>query len=192
MRRKNINMFNLKEKYQKEVIPEMMKKFGYKNKMAVPKIKKVVINSGFGKMISGKTADEHKKIQENILNDLTLITGQRAIFTKAKKSIASFKIRQGMLIGSMVTLRKKKMFDFLDRLIHIVIPRTRDFQGFKLKSFDKTGNLTIAVKEHIVFPEIMPEKTKFIFGLEVIVNTTAKNKEEGIELLKLLGFPIKI
>ena len=184
-------MIYLKEKYQKEVVPEMMKKFGYKNRMAVPKIEKVVLNTGFGKLISGKTSNEQKKIQEAILNDLTLIAGQRAVLTKAKKSIAGFKIRQGMLVGTAVTLRKKRMFDFLNRFIHIIIPRTRDFQGIELKSIDKTGNLTIAVKEHIVFPEIMPEKVRFIFGLEVTVVTTAKSKEQGLELLKLMGFPLK-
>lgn len=184
-------MLYLKEKYQKEVIPEMIKKLGYKNKMAVPKIEKVVLNTGFGKMISGKTSNEQKKIQEAILNDLTMIAGQRAVLTKAKKSIASFKIREGMVVGIAVTLREKKMFDFLDRFIHIVFPRTRDFQGIQQKSIDKTGNLTIAIKEHIVFPEIMPEKISFIFSLEITVVTTGKNKEEGLELLRLLGFPIK-
>jgi large subunit ribosomal protein L5 len=184
-------MLKLQEKYQKEVVPKMMEKFGYKNKMAVPKIEKVIINTGFGKIISGKSSDEQKKIQEAVLNDLTLIAGQKPILSKAKKSIAAFKIRQGMLIGAMVSLRKKKMFDFLDRLIHIVFPRTRDFQGIQSKFFDKRGNLTIGIKEHIVFPEIMPEKVKSIFGLEVTIVTTAKDKEKGKELLKLLGFPIK-
>ena len=184
-------MLKLQEKYQKETIPQMMKKFGYKNKMAVPKIEKVVINSGFGKIIGGKSSDEHKKVQEAILNDLALITSQKAILTKAKKSIASFKIREGMLIGAAVTLRQKRMFDFLDRFIHIVLPRTRDFQGIKSESFDKRGNLTVAIKEHIVFPEIMPEKIRFIFGLEITIATTAQKREEGIELLRLLGFPIR-
>jgi len=184
-------MIKLKEKYIKEVVPIMIVSFGYKNSMAVPKVEKVIINTSFGKIVSGKTSDEQKKIQEAILNDLILITGQKAIFTKAKKSISTFKTREGMVIGAMVTLRRKKMFDFLDKLIHIIFPRTRDFQGIKIKSFDKTGNLTIGIKEHIVFPEVMPEKIRFIFGLEVIIKTTAKNKEEGLELLKLLGFPIK-
>lgn len=184
-------MLKLKEKYQKEVIPAMKEKFGYRNQMAVPKIEKVVINSGFGKMISGASSDLQKKTQEAISADLVLITGQKTILTKAKKSIASFKIRQGMFVGATVTLRKKRMFDFLERLIHIVFPRTRDFQGIKLSSFDRNGNLSVAIREQIVFPEIMPEKTKFIFGLEVTIKTTAKTKEEGIELLRLLGFPLK-
>ncbi len=184
-------MIHLSEKYKKEVIPEMMKKFGYKNAMAVPKIEKVVINTGFGRMVSEKTADERKKTQEAVLSDLTLIAGQRAILTKAKKSIAGFKLREGMPVGAMVILRRKKISDFLERLIHVVLPRTRDFRGLETKSIDKTGNLTVAVKEHIVFPEILPEKVKFIFGLEITIVTTAKNREKGIELLRLLGFPIK-
>ena len=181
----------LAEKYKSEVIPEMMKKFGYKNKMAVPKIDKVVVNTGFGRQISDKTTEEQKKIVDSILEDLTFICGQKAIKTSAKKSIASFKIRQGMPVGAMVTLRGKKMTDFLERLIHVVLPRTRDFRGIERKSVDKEGNLTIAIKEQIAFPEILPERAKSIFGLEVTIVTTAKKREEGLELLKLLGFPIK-
>ncbi|PIP25102.1 MAG: 50S ribosomal protein L5 [Candidatus Nealsonbacteria bacterium CG23_combo_of_CG06-09_8_20_14_all_36_12] len=184
-------MLQLKDKFEKEVIPAMMDKFGYKNKMAVPKIEKVIINTGFGKEISGKTSDEQKKISESILNDLSLIAGQRPILTKAKKSISSFKIRKGLPIGAKVTLRGKKMDDFLMRLIHIALPRSRDFRGINPKSLDKKGNLTMGIKEHICFPEILPEKIKNIFGLEVTVTTTAKTREEGLELLKLLGFPIK-
>jgi large subunit ribosomal protein L5 len=185
-------MLRLKEKYQKEVIPQMMKKFGYKSAMAVPKIEKVVINTGFGKLVVGKTSDEQKKIRESILNDLALICGQRPILTEAKKAISAFKIRRGMFLGARVTLRKKRMFDFLERLIHIALPRSRDFRGIDTKSFDKKGNLTIGIKEHIVFPEVSPEKIKQIFGFEVTVVTTAKTREEGIELLKLMGFPIKL
>ena len=184
-------MLRLKEKYLKEVIPAMMEKFSYKNKMAAPKIEKVVVNTGFGKLISGKTAEEQKKIQDAILNDLTLITGQRPILTRAKKSIASFKIREGMPIGAAITLRGKMMYDFLERLIHIGLPRSRDFRGIEQKSFDKKGNLTLAIQEQITFSEVSPEKTKNIFGLEITMVTTAKNREEGVELLKLLGFPIK-
>ena len=183
---------NLLEKYKKEVISKMMEKFGYKNEMAVPKIEKVMINTGFGRIVSGKTSDEQKKISEAILNDLILISGQRAILTKAKKAISSFKIREGQLIGAMVTLRGKRMYDFLERLIHIALPRSRDFRGIDQKSFDKQGNLTIGIKEHICFPEISPEQVKNIFGLEVTVVTNAKSKEEGLELLRLIGFPIKI
>ena len=181
----------LKDKFEKEVIPEMMKKFGYKNKMAVPKIEKVVVNTGFGRLVAGKTSEEQKKIRDAILEDLALLSGQRPILTRAKKSISSFKIRKGMAIGAQVTLRGKRMNDFLERLIHIALPRSRDFRGIERKSVDREGNLTIGIKEHIAFPEILPEKAKTIFGLEITVVTTVKNREEGLELLKLLGFPIK-
>jgi len=181
----------LKEKYRKEVIPAMMKKFGYKNVMVVPKIEKVVVNTGFGRMIINKTLDEQKKAYQLIFDDLALICAQRPILTKAKKSISGFKLREGMSIGAKVTLRGRKMNDFLERVIHIALPRFRDFRGIDLKSFDKKGNLTIAIKEHIVFPEVSSEKAKNIFGFEITVVTTAKNKEESIELLRLFGFPIK-
>jgi len=184
-------MLRLQDKYKKDVIPAMMEKFNYKSKMAVPKIEKVVINTSFARLVVGKTSDEQKKIQEAILNDLVLISGQKPILTRAKKSIAAFKVREGMPLGAKVTLREKRMFDFLERLIHIALPRSRDFRGIDQKSFDKKGNLTIGIKEHIVFSEISPEKVKNIIGLEVIVATTAKESEEGMELLKLMGFPIK-
>jgi large subunit ribosomal protein L5 len=181
----------LLEKYKKEVIPAMMEKFGYKNTMAVPRIEKAIINSGFGKMVTEKTTDEQKKICDAILNDLSLITGQRPNLTRAKKSIAGFKIREGLAIGARVTLRGKRMLDFLERLINIGLPRSRDFRGIDKKSIDKKGDLTIGIKEHICFPEVSPEKVKNIFGFEVTVVLTAETKEEGLELLKLLGFPIK-
>ncbi len=184
-------MMRLKEKYQKEVVPEMMQKFGYKNTMAVPKIEKVVINTGFGRLVAGKTTDEQKKIQQAILNDLALLAGQKPILTKAKKAISGFKTREGMPIGAMVTLRKKRMNDFLERLIYIVLPRSRDFQGIDPKAISLEGNLSIGIKEHIAFPEILPERAKNIFGLEITVVANAKTKERGIGLLKLLGFPIK-
>ena len=186
-----IIMLTLKEKYTKEVIPAMMKKFGYKNVMVVPKIEKVVVNTGFGRMIINKTSDEQKKAYKLIFDDLASICAQKPILTKAKKSISGFKLREGMSIGAKVTLRGRKMNDFLERVIHIALPRFRDFRGIDLKSFDKEGNLTIAIKEHIVFPEVSSEKAKNIFGFEITVVTTAKNKEESIELLRLLGFPIK-
>ena len=180
----------LKEKYQKEVVPKMMEKFSYKNIMVVPKISKIVCNIGFGKQVVGKTGEEQKKITEAILNDLSFICGQKAIGTRAKKSIASFKTRKGMLIGAKATLRGKKAYDFLERLINIALPRSRDFRGIEQKSIDK-GNLTLAIKEHIAFPEISPEKVKQIFSFEITVVTTAEDKEQGMALLKLLGFPIK-
>jgi len=181
----------LAEKFNTEAVPGMIKKFGYKSRMAVPKIEKVVVNTGFGKQIAGKTTDEQKKISDSILGDLTVICGQRGVKTLAKKSIASFKVREKMPLGAKVTLRGKKMVDFLERLIHLVLPRTRDFKGIDPKSVDKKGNLTLAVKEHIAFPEILPERAKSIFGLEITVATSAKNKEEGLELFRLLGFPMR-
>lgn len=184
-------MLRLQELYKKKIIPAMKKKFGYKNAMAVPKIEKVIINTGFGKLITGKSSEEQKKVFDNILNDLSLIAGQRAVITKAKKSIAGFKLRQGMAVGAKVTLRKRKMYNFLDRLIHIALPRSRDFRGIDPKSIDKRGNLTIGLKEQISFPEILPEKTRFIFSFEITVTTTAKTTEQGLEFLKLIGFPIK-
>lgn len=184
-------IIRIKERYQKEAVPAMKEKFGYKSVMAVPKIEKAVINTGFGRMVADKTSEERKKILAAILEDLALIAGQQPIATKAKKSIASFKIREGLKIGAKVTLRSKKMYDFLERLINITLPRSRDFRGIDHKSVDGSGNLNIAVKEHIAFPEVSPEKTKFLFGLEVTVVTTAKTKEEGLELFRLLGFPIK-
>lgn len=185
-------MLRLAEKYKKEVIPAMREKFGYKNPMAVPKIKKVIVNAGFGRMVTDKTSKEAEKIQKYIFDNLALITGQKPQRREAKKSISSFKLRKGMIVGARVSLGGKRMYDFLERLIWLVLPRTRDFKGLAPKTFDKEGNLTIGFKEYTPFPEIIPEKEKGIFGLEITVVTTAKNKEEGIELLKLLGFPIKV
>jgi large subunit ribosomal protein L5 len=184
-------MNTLKEKYNKEVISKMKEKFGYKSSMAVPKITKAVVNVGFGKQVSGKSPDEQRKIHAYVVEDIGEICGQKPVLTKSKGSIASFKTRKGMFLGAKATLRGEKMDSFLRRLIDVALPRTRDFQGLNPNSVDKSGNLTIGIKEHICFPEISPEQVKAIFGLEVIVNTTAKTKEEGLELLKLLGFPIK-
>jgi len=184
-------MTRLKEQYEKEVIPRMMEKLGYKNKMAVPSIEKVVVNTGFGKLISGKTAEEQKITIEPILEDLSLICGQKPITKKAKKSIAGFKLREGFPVGAAVTLRSKMMYDFLERLIRVALPRSRDFRGIDQKSLDRNGNLTIGIREHIAFPEILPERAKAIFGLEITIVTNAKSREEGTELLRLLGFPIK-
>ena len=169
----------------------MMEKFGYKNPMAVPRIKKAVINTSFGKLVSGKTSEEQKKVYSPILDDLTSICGQKAVLTRAKKSIAGFKVRQGMPLGAIVTLRGGKMYDFLERLINIALPCSRDFQGINPKSFDKRGNLSLAIRESIVFPEVSPEKVKTIFGIEITITTNAKSKEEGINFLKTMGFPIK-
>lgn len=184
-------MIRLKEKYTKEIVPAMKEKFGYKNNMAVPRIEKVVVNSGYGRLVVGKTGEEQKKIVNGIISDLTEICGQKAVPTKAKKAISSFKTRKGMVIGARVTLRGQRMYDFLERLINMALPRSRDFQGIDPKSVDERGNLTIAVKEHIAFPEISPEKSRFIFGFEVVIATTAKKPEEGLELFKLMGIPFK-
>jgi len=183
-------MLSLKEKYQKEAVPQMMAKFGYKNVMAVPEIKKVVVNTGCGRLVAGRTSEEQKKIIDFILEDISVICGQKAVKTYAKKAISSFKIRQGMPIGVKVNLKGKKMTDFLERLIHLTLPRTRDFKGIPSQSVDQQGNLTIAIKEHIAFPEILPEKVKNIFGLEITVVSTAKSKEEALALFRFLGFPI--
>lgn len=185
-------MEKLKEKYKKEAVPAMIKKFGYKNPMAVPSIKKVVINSSFGKEVAQKSSSEREKIQNIAVQDIALISGQKPKIIKAKKSIAGFKLRQGLEIAAMVTLRKTKMWDFLERFIYLSLPRSRDFKGILPKSIDKKGNLNIGFKEHISFPEIFTEKEKTIFGLEITIVTNAKSKEEGLELYKLLGFPMKI
>ena len=191
MQTSNLNMESLKEKYKKEVVPAMMKKFGYKSSMAVPSIKKVVLNSSIGKDIVGKTATEREKEQKLITQDLSIIAGQKTNLVKSRKSIAGFKLREGLEIAAVVTLRKNRMWDLLERLIYLSLPRSRDFKGLETKSIDKNGNLSIGFKEHIFFPEIFTEKEKTIFGFEITVVTNAKSKEEGLELYKLLGFPMK-
>jgi len=184
-------MMNLAEKYNKEVIKKMKEKFGYNNNFAVPKIKKVVVNTSFGRLTSDLSKSETEKVYKPIIEDLALISGQRPVITKAKKSISSFKLRQGMPVGAKVTLRGKKMNDLLDRLIHIVLPRTRDFAGLEPKTVDREGNLTIGIKEQIVFPEVSAENVRKIFGLEITTVTNAKTREEALELFRSLGFPIK-
>jgi large subunit ribosomal protein L5 len=173
------------EKYKKEVIPTMKEKFGYQNDLAVPRITKVAVNTGIGKAL------KDEKMQETISKDLAMITGQKPVPCLAKGAISGFKIRKGMKVGLKTILRGKKMYEFLDRLVGVTIPRIRDFRGLPEKSIDKEGNLTIGIKEHIVFPEIAHEDVRLIFGLEVTVVTNAKNRNEALELFKLLGFPIK-
>jgi large subunit ribosomal protein L5 len=184
-------MTELKKKYEKEVIKGMQEKFKYKNRMAVPKIIKVVINTGFGRIVSAKTKDEQKRFNEYINENLSLLSGQKPVLTQARKSISSFKLREGNVIGAKVTLRGKKMYNFLEKLINIVLPRVRDFRGISFKTIDNSGNMNIGIKEHIVFPEISPEKSPIILGLEITIVTNAKSKEEGSELFKLLDFPMK-
>ena len=183
---------DVKEKYIKEAVPKMMQLFGYKNKMAVPRILKVALNSGFGKLIVGKGGDEEKKIIEEATQALTLISGQKAALTIAKKSIAGFKLRKGSPQGVRVTLRGPLMHDFLERLLCIVLPRTRDFRGLDSSLVDTKGSFTIGMKEHTFFPEVPVEKVRTSLGLEVTVVTSAKTKKEGLELLKLIGFPFKV
>lgn len=185
-------MQGLQETYLKKVIPLMMEKFGYKNRMAVPRIEKVVVNVGFGKLMVAHSGEEQKKIREAIFQDLKLICGQAPVFTRAKKSISGFKLRKGMIIGAKVTLRRRRMYDFLERLIGVALPRSRDFRGLDPKSVDQSGNLTIPITEQVVFPEVSAEHIRQIFGFEVTVVTTARTREEGLELLRGMGFPIKI
>lgn len=163
----------------------MAEKFGYKNSMAVPRVLKVVVNAGIGKFIK-----ESDKVEE-IINGIGEITGQKPVKTKARKAISGFKIRQGLEIGVKVTLRGKRMWQFIERLVNVALPRTKDFQGIEEKSVDKKGNLNIGIREHTIFPEISAEKVKNIFSFQVTVVTNAKSRDEGRELFKLLGFPIK-
>lgn len=182
---------NLQEKYNKVVAPAMMEKFGYKSVMAVPKIKKITVNIGFGKAVSGKGADETRKTHGVFTDDLKMITGQKPVLTKAKQAISGFKTRKGMTVGAMVTLRGKRMYDFLERLISIALPRSRDFQGIDAKSLDKKGNLSMGIREQIIFPEVSSENFRNIFGFEITISIDKSDKEKSFELLKLLGFPIK-
>ncbi len=175
----------LKDKYYKEIVPQLKEKFGYKNVFEVPHLEKVVINVGFGRHA------KEKEYIESIENTLMRISGQKPILTKARKSISSFKIRQGMIIGAAVTLRKERMFDFLEKLINVTFPRVRDFRGISEKSVDKSGNLSIGFKEHLPFPEVKSDEVDKIHGLSVCISTTAKNREEGLELFRLMGFPFK-
>lgn len=174
----------LRKTYEEKAIPYLEKEFGYKNKFEVPRIEKIVVNVGVGRY-----PDE--KQREAIQAALAAITGQKPVPRKAKKSIASFKTRQGQIIGYSVTLRGRRMYDFLSRFISVTLPRTRDFKGISPASFDGRGNLTVGVKEHIVFPEMIGEDVRFLFGLEVTITTSAKNSREGEALLRHLGFPIQ-
>lgn len=178
-------MNRLREFYETEVVESMTKKFSYKNKLSVPKIEKVVINMGLGE------AKENAKIIENALNDISIITGQKGIVTRAKKSIAAFKLRQGMPIGCKVTLRGEKMYSFVDRLINVALPRVRDFRGVNAESFDGRGNYSLGIKEQLIFPEIKYDKIDKIRGMDIVFVTTAKTDEEARELLALYGMPFR-
>jgi len=179
------SMSRLKEKYVQEIIPELTKEFGYTNIMQVPRLEKVVINMGLGEAI------QNIKILDSASEELALVAGQKPVITKAKKSIASFKLRQGMPIGCMVTLRKEKMYEFLDRLMNIALPRVRDFKGIPAKGFDGRGNYSLGIKEQLIFPEINYDKVDKIKGLNISIVTSAKTDEEGKALLRQLGMPFR-
>lgn len=173
----------LKEKYLSEVRPALMKKFGYKNPMQVPKVDKVVINMGVG------DATQNSKLLDAAVNDLTVIAGQRPVITRARRSIAAFKVRAGVPIGCKVTIRGDRMYEFLDRLINVALPRVRDFRGVSADSFDGRGNYNLGLREQLIFPEIDYDKVEKVRGMDICVTTTAKSDEEARELLKLLGVP---
>jgi large subunit ribosomal protein L5 len=175
----------LKEKYQKEAVPTLMKEFGYKSVMAVPRLVKVVLNMGLGEAIY------NIKILDKGAEELTLIAGQKAVITKAKRSIAGFKLREGMPIGVTVTLRHSKMFEFLDKLFNVALPRVKDFRGIPEKIFDGRGNCTLGVKEQIIFPEIDYDKIEKLRGLNISIVTTAQSDQEGLFLLRELGLPFR-
>lgn len=176
-------MSRLQETYKKDIVPAMTKKFGYKNVMQVPKLDKIVINMGVGE------AKENAKVLETAVKDLETITGQKAIVTKAKKSVANFKLREGMAIGCKVTLRGERMYEFADRLINLALPRVRDFRGVKSDSFDGRGNYAMGVKEQLIFPEIEYDKIDKVRGMDIIFVTTAKTDEEARELLAQFNMP---
>lgn len=183
-------MTDIRTRYKKEAVKAMMDQFGYRNALQVPRITKVVINAGIGRLMV-HTPQAEEKILPTLISDLALITSQKPALTRARKSISSFKLRQGQVVGLKVTLRGVRMNDFLDRLIHIAIPRIRDFRGISAKSFDDRGNLTIGIREYTVFPEVAVENVRAIIPLEVTVVTTAKKAEEAKALFKFLGFPIE-
>ena len=179
------NTPNLKKLYQAEVAPALMQKFGYKSTMQIPRIEKVVVNVGCGE------ARENAKVLENVVGDLAKITGQKPIITKARKSIANFKLREGMPIGAKVTLRGDKMWEFLDRLFNVALPRVRDFRGISANAFDGRGNYALGIKEQLIFPEIEYDKIDKIRGMDVVICTTAQTDEEARELLTLVGAPFE-
>lgn len=175
----------LKDKYMQSVVPALMKKFGYKNIMQVPKIEKVVINMGVGDAV------QNAKLLDNAVNELTLISGQKPVVTRAKKSIAGFKLRQGVAIGTKVTLRGERMYHFLDKLFNVALPRVRDFRGISPKGFDGRGNYTLGIKEQLIFPEIEYDKVDKVRGMDIVIVTTANTDEEARELLTELGAPFR-
>ena len=178
-------MIQLKEFYINTVVPDLREKLGVKSNMAVPRITKVTVNMGIGE------ANTDKKLLDKAIEDLTLISGQKPLITKTRKSVASFKIRDGVPIGCKTTLRKNRMYDFIQRLLGVAIPRERDFRGLDVKSFDGKGNFSLGIKEHIIFPEIDYDKIDKIRGMDISITTSAKTDQEGIMLLKAMKFPFK-
>jgi large subunit ribosomal protein L5 len=178
-------MAKLKDLYQEKAMPALMKRFGYQNRMEVPRLDKIVVNMGLGEAI------QNIKILDSAVQELSQITGQKPVITKAKKSIAQFKLRTGMPIGCMVTLRKERMYEFFSRLVNVALPRVRDFKGVSGKSFDGRGNYSLGIREQLIFPEIHDDKIDKVKGMNIIIVTTAKTDEEGKELLKLLGMPFR-
>ncbi|GIU75149.1 MAG: 50S ribosomal protein L5 [Bryobacteraceae bacterium] len=175
----------LREHYQKTVVPALMKEFGYKNVMSVPKLDKITINIGLGE------ATQNPKLMDGAVQELAQITGQKPVVTKARKSVAAFKLREGMSIGCMVTLRGDRMYEFLDRLMNVALPRVRDFRGLSTRSFDGRGNYTLGVRDQFIFPEISYEKVEKVKGMNICITTTAKTDAEALALLKHLGMPFR-
>ena len=175
----------LRDRYKTTVVPALTKEFGYKNPMAVPKIEKVSLNIGLGE------ATSNSKLMDGAVNELGAISGQRPVITKAKKSIAAFKLREGMPIGCMVTLRGDRMYEFLDRLMNVALPRVRDFRGVSPKSFDGRGNYTLGIKDQLIFPEIDYNKVEKVKGMNICITTTAKTDAEGLALLRHMGMPFR-
>jgi large subunit ribosomal protein L5 len=178
-------MARLKETYIKKIVPAMTKEFGYSNPMAVPKVQKISVNIGLGE------ATGNSKLMDGAVNELSMIAGQRPVINKARKSIAAFKLREGMAIGCSVTLRGDRMYEFLDRLVSVTLPRVRDFRGVSSKSFDGRGNYTLGIKDQLIFPEIDYNKVEKTKGMNICITTTAKTDAEGLALLKHLGMPFR-
>jgi large subunit ribosomal protein L5 len=178
-------MSRLRERYQKEIVPALAKEYSYKNVMAIPKLEKIVINMGMGEAI------QNSKLLDAAVDELSLIAGQRPVITRAKKSIATFKLRKGMTIGCMITLRGERMYEFLDRMVSVALPRVRDFRGLSTKSFDGRGNYTIGLRDQLIFPEIDYAKVNKIKGMNITLATTAKTDDEARTLLRLLGIPFR-
>ena len=178
-------MAKMKDIYQEKVVPAMMKRFNYQNRMEVPRLEKIIVNMGLGEAI------QNIKILDSAAQELGQITGQKAVITKAKKSIAQFKLREGMPIGCMVTLRKERMYEFFSRLVNVALPRVRDFKGVSGKSFDGRGNYSLGLREQLIFPEIQYDKIEKVRGMNIVIVTTARTDEEGKELLRLLGMPFR-